>query len=94
MTSWYFPKEVWKIIKRYEHDLLYPTKYIKKLVKEFKYHIHSPYWLGLHQYKSFEHQYRFLKESILTKDLWNIYSDEMICFKINNEMKKCNKIYY
>ena len=48
MTTWYFPKEVWKIIKRYEHDLLYPTKYIKKLVKEFKYHIHSPYWLGLH----------------------------------------------
>ena len=94
MPTWYFPKEVWKIIKRYEHELLYPTKYIKKLVKEFKYHIHSPYWLGLHQYKSFEHQYRFLKESKLTKDLWNIYSDEMICFKINNEMKKCNKIYY
>lgn len=94
MPTWYFPKEVWKIIKRYEHDLLYPTKYIKKLVKEFKYHIHSPYWLGLHQYKSFEHQYRFLKESKLTKDLWNIYTNEMICFKINNEIKKCNKIYY
>tara|TARA_B100000886_G_C20185354_1_gene391932 strand:- start:120 stop:404 length:285 start_codon:yes stop_codon:yes gene_type:complete len=94
MTTWYFPKEVWKIIKRYEHDLLYPTKYIKKLVKEFKYHIHSPYWLGLHQYKSFEHQYRFLKESKLTKYLWNIYTNEMICFKINNEIKKCNKIYY
>ena len=34
------------------------------------------------------------KESKLTKDLWNIYTNEMICFKINNEMKKCNKIYY
>jgi len=94
MITWYFPKEVWKIIKRYEHDLLYPTKYIKKLVKEFKYHIHSPYWLGLHQYKSFEHQYRFLKESKLTKDLWNIYTNEIICLKINNETKVCNKIYY
>ena len=94
MTTWYFPKEVWKIIKKYEHELLYSRKYIKKLVKEFKYHIHSPYWLGLHQYKSFEHQYRFLKESKLTKDLWKIYTNEMICFKINNEIKKCNKIYY
>lgn len=94
MTTWYFPKEVWEIIKRYEHDLLYPTKYIKKIVKEFKYHIHSPYWLGLHQYKSFEHQYRFLKESKLTKDLWKIYTDKLLCFKINNEIKKCNKIYY
>ena len=94
MPTWYFPKEVWKIIKRYEHELLYTTKYIKKIIKDFKYHIHTPYWIGLHQYKSFEHQYRFLKESKLTKDLWNIYSDEMICFKINNEMKKCNKIYY
>ena len=94
MTTWYFPKEVWEIIKRYEYDLLYPTKYIKKLIKEFKYHIHSPYWLGLHKYKSFDNQYRFLKESKLTKDLWNIYTNEMICLKINNEIKKCNRIYY
>ena len=94
MTTWYFPKEVWNIIKRYEHDLLYPRKYIKNIIKNFKYHIHTPYWLGLHQFKTFEKQYSFLKENKSTKDLWNIYSDEMICFKISHQIKKCKEIYY
>ena len=94
MTTWYFPKEVWKIIKRYEHDLLYPRKYIEKIVKDFKYHIHAPYRLGLHKYKPFEIQYEFLKTHKTIKNLWNVYTDEMICLKIHNEIKECIKIYY
>ena len=94
MPTWYFPKEVWNIIKRYEHDLLYPRKYIEKVVKDFKYHIHAPYWLGLHKYKQFENQYEFLKTHKTIKNLWNAYTDKLLRLKIHNEIKECIKIYY
>ena len=94
MTTWCFPKEIWIIIKRYENDLIYPEKFKKDMIKDFYYHLHMPFSLGMHQHKSFANQYEFLKRDASTKQLWCIYPDELIRIKIENELKKCRKIYY
>ena len=93
MTSWYFPQEIWRQIKQYQLHLNYPEKKIKRLTTEMKYYIQVPFWLRLHQYKDFNYHYNYIKNNILTKDLWYIYSDDLICEKINNELCFCRNVY-
>ena len=95
MTTWHFPKEVWMIIKRYENDLIYPEKRKKYMIKQFIYHLHMPFSLGMHEHKKFENQYDFLKyRNESTKHLWYVYPDELIRIKIEKVLKECRKIYY
>tara|TARA_B110000495_G_C22516087_1_gene315192 strand:+ start:62 stop:340 length:279 start_codon:yes stop_codon:yes gene_type:complete len=92
MITWYFPQEVWKIIKQYENDLLFPEKYRKYLIKEFKTHIHAPFWMSMSRWKSYEYQYDYLKKT--KPELWEIYSDKKISKQLKNEIKYCVEIYY
>ena len=76
MSSVYFPKEIWQIIKSFEYAMTYSAIDQVQAIDYIKYHISFPYILGLHDEKSHNKQYAALQT--MRPELWHIFNDSTI----------------
>ena len=91
-SEWYFPKEIWYIIKSFEFQMKFP-KYIQvQALETLKFHIAMPFVLQLHRYKHYPEQLNFIKKN--QPLLWDIFSDKYITGFIGFEIYKNKKIYF
>ena len=73
MRDFYFPKEVWQIIKSFEYAMTYSVNDQEQAIDYMKYHISMPYALGLHDEKPHYKQYAALQT--MRSELWDIFND-------------------
>ena len=73
MSCFYFPREIWQIIKSFEYAMTYSVKDQDQAIDYMKYHISMPYALGLHDEKSQRKQYTALRT--MRPELWHIFND-------------------
>ena len=76
MSGFYFPSEIWHIIKSFEYAMTYSRQDQTQAIEYIKYHVSLPYVLGLHDEKRDDKQWKALRTMRL--ELWYIFNDSTI----------------
>ena len=85
------PKELESIIMKNVDSLRAHEEFIIQTIKNFKFHIHMPYYLSKHADKAFDQQYDFLHRTF--PDVWEKLSEDKIKNMIRNIISEVETSY-
>lgn len=88
MKEYLFPKEIWKIIKTYEYQIIQFTE-MNEVMEKLDFNSFMPYYLSIHEYKGGDKLFEFAQQF---SPSWNKYISQEkmknICLRLDKKAKK------
>tara|TARA_Y100000816_G_C26090700_1_gene576335 strand:- start:360 stop:647 length:288 start_codon:yes stop_codon:yes gene_type:complete len=93
MSQKFLPKEILRIIKGYEYDILNTEEFVKKIKSILSLNISQPYYLrGTKEHKSDSGQIEFCLTQVIKPHWYKYISGNKIIEYIVEENEKCKYI--
>ena len=95
MSQKFFPKEILRIIKGYEYDILHTEEIIKKIKFTLSRAVTEPYYLrGTKEHKSDSGQIEFCLTQVIETHWYKYMSGNKMIQYIVEENEKCRNIIW
>jgi hypothetical protein len=95
MSQKFLPKEILRIIKGYEYDILNTEKSVKKIKSILSYNINQPYYLrGTEEHKSDSGQIEYCLTQVIKPHWYKYISGNKMIEYIVEENENCRNIIW